>query len=1168
MKNFKKFLTLVLAVMMVVSSVAFSTSAATTKFEDVDTTNETLVKAVDLLSYMGVAKGTSETTFGADELVTRQQFALFIYRLMKGGKDAPAGAANSTKFTDLEDPTYTYAIAWANAEGIVNGKSATTFAPKDPIKLQEAYAMIVRALDWEEEKELVYPFGHIGVAEQDGVELDNGLDADVDYADELTRGDMAILLYNAFFAETGVEETYTVEKEIGKYVYDDDENLINTPTWVLQEYTTNQKLCEKEFGVVEVEYKATGTPNYKLYLENSDSEAIYDGEATYDLGYDAIYFEKVDGSEVNAKAKAVEAPQSAYIKAEDLGMDATELNAAFMGEFTLFVTLDDDNDIEKVLFADCNMTKKTVTDIKLGEVSSNKATSYFEVDGEKTDAKLLSGKLVAGDEEMYVFNAPYSYAKPVYGTVSGAAEKYNLRNEKNLKAINFFMDKEDETKIYTVEISDIVADGYEEDGIYTEQAEDLVEALTQVYYGGLYEADLYDVDGDALYDYISYKPYCIFQVDDDEDCYFLDDSFTTSDDNGDGYYDEDLTISEYDLPYIYTQEADVIAEVDYASEDVVIGYYSQELELVKIAAVVKPTVDRIVNAKPTAGTLTLGSGDKVDGVSAWKLVANFAPEDVVFDAEDYNDSLIFDEDEVVVNELFKAEQFDSEDELELYIYDGVVLFTSDVSTFSKFTENLIIPVTYADNNEVDTLGVEFGGFDSETGERAIYIHAWVDGKEKYVQVLDDEDIDGDYDVVDGDTLVYDNMLCTYEVKDGVYYITPLEMDVYDEDEKLVSKAIFNADSEIPADDFDGTAEEYILEDEKTEKQFFANLGDGLSIQKVAGTRFNIVQADDLTTKVLGYSVELKSYSKIVIREWDADDSEYYYHVYDASNFKKSLDEGVSLDNVKVILSNNKDSKSKENLVLLYAETDDFEFKGDTDKNGYRIVSNYDLVMTEDGEWTISYEVYDPYTGAKVYDVPSVDTAAKASSLTALKAGTIVDLVDGAVDDDSRYVIGDEAALVGNTANLVWITEVDTADGYFAVVPYAELSDREAVEEYVVENAEEFANDIEGEAIESNFIDYDKNTVVSVMSYGEYNSAFWNWGTMSVSSMDAVAAAKKDVLCYNDEATDRNGNYVTKYADYVKAFVSVDRDVDNDENPVAEFVIVIVNGDETAALDAE
>ena len=68
-------------------------------------------------------------------------------------------------------------------------------------------------------------------------------------------------------------------------------------------------------------------------------------------------------------------------------------------------------------------------------------------------------------------------------------------------------------------------------------------------------------------------------------------------------------------------------------------------------------------------------------------------------------------------------------------------------------------------------------------------------------------------------------------------------------------------------------------------------------------------------------------------------------------------------------------------------------------------------------------------------------------------------------------------------------------------------------------------------------------------------------------MSAIANAKKEVLCYNDKAEDRNGNYVTKYADYVKAYVSVDTDVDEDENPVAEFIIVIVNGAENAALDA-
>ena len=148
MRNVKKFLTLVLAVMMVVSAMSFTTSAAVTAFEDVDADNEALVEAVDLLEYMGITKGVSATQFGADQAVTREQFALFMYRLMKGGKDAPASASNTTKFTDLEDATYFYAISWANAKGIINGTSDTTFHPKNGITLQDDYTMVVRALDY------------------------------------------------------------------------------------------------------------------------------------------------------------------------------------------------------------------------------------------------------------------------------------------------------------------------------------------------------------------------------------------------------------------------------------------------------------------------------------------------------------------------------------------------------------------------------------------------------------------------------------------------------------------------------------------------------------------------------------------------------------------------------------------------------------------------------------------------------------------------------------------------------------------------------------------------------------------------------------------------------------------------------------------------------------
>lgn len=134
MRNFKRFLTLALAVVMVASTFAFGASAA--KFTDVDENNEYLTKAVNLLNYVGVVKGTSDTTFGTDELVTREQMAAFIYRLMKKGQSVEGGT-NSSTFTDLEDATFFFMVSWANNQGIIKGTSATTFDPKGSITLQD-----------------------------------------------------------------------------------------------------------------------------------------------------------------------------------------------------------------------------------------------------------------------------------------------------------------------------------------------------------------------------------------------------------------------------------------------------------------------------------------------------------------------------------------------------------------------------------------------------------------------------------------------------------------------------------------------------------------------------------------------------------------------------------------------------------------------------------------------------------------------------------------------------------------------------------------------------------------------------------------------------------------------------------------------------------------------
>lgn len=1194
MKNFKKFLTLVLAVMMVVSSFAFSTSAATTKFEDIDAKNEALVEAVDLLAYMGIAKGKSDTDFGADELVTREQFALFMYRLVKGA-DAPKGS-NSTKFTDLEDPTYFYAISWAAAKGIVNGKSATTFAPKDSIKLQEAYAMIVRALDWEKENDLVYPFGHIEVAEQKGVELDKNLDSDIGYTDELTRGDMAILLYNAFFAETGIEET-------ASYIRATTADEQEATNYIFVEESINPVFCVKYYDAIEVDYQAVATPNKRVGDIDEDGVALLgDEEATYDLGYDAIYFKKVSYDPINLEKVA---PAYTYIAAEDLNnVEADDLDDYFLGEFKMYITVDDDDELEKVLFSDCNMTKKTVSDLTFGVVSSNKEESYYHM-GEnledRTDSKLLSGKITADGEDIYVYNAPYNYTKPTYNGCKTAYDKYVARNADNIIAINFALDDEaedDDEIVVMAEAFDIVSypeedDGDVEDSYFTVQAYELASVFETAYYGGLHEADIYDVDGDGIYDYINYKPYAFFQVDSDKDEEFGDSDFDGSD-------------ADHDFPYIYTNEAKFVIGEDFADEDFVIGYFSEAMETVYVYTVVKPTIDTLDSYRQSKGTITLGNGDVVDVTSAYKLLANMQPltkdngEYETYYGVDFDAETQFDY-QIRACELFDNDLID--DEYEFYIYDGVLLAYGDVDSNFKFTENLIIPTDLfyeysydvdedGEPEDYDTEDIGLYGnddeivrypeqaFDAEAG-KVWYIYAWVDGKTRYVPVVT-EDVEPN--LIDKNGMItkeYLNKLCTYSVDDdGVYTIKSLGYDVDDDDVDVyegVNKDGLDGNYDN-ADEFDGIA---ALDNKKKEDLQYYVDGEAGTITKVAGSRFEIPG--------FARSVDLKAYTKIIIRVFDVEEQEFTWSVYDASTFKKSLDDG-DLTNVSYIVSNNPNSKSRENLVVLYAETTDITFKGETNKQNVRIVSDVRSDDDEDGLWRFYYDLYNPYTGEKVYDVPSVNGEKKASMLDdsdAFERGDIIKLYDGYVDEDKDYTVVDTDALV-------YITEVDEAEGFFAVAKYDDVTNNGTIEckECIEEKVESFSDEVvdfvntyktgskKGEPMvitmgdnddPTNYIAYDKNTVVSVITKDAEFDLIEHWasGKMSLSSMEAIADADKSLLCYNDDATDRNGKLKTGYADYVKAYVSVvDENLEEDELPTADFIIVIVNADEAAALDID
>ncbi|MBO5382968.1 MAG: S-layer homology domain-containing protein [Ruminococcus sp.] len=1111
MRNFKKFLTLVLAVMMVVSAMSFTTTAAT-NFEDVDAENETLVNAVNLLEYMGITKGVSETEFGAEQAVTREQFALFMYRLMKGGKNAPSNASNTTKFVDLEDPTYFYAISWANAQGIINGTSDTTFHPKNGITLQDAYTMIVRALDYEEEEDLIYPHGYIDVAEQEGVELDAGLPSELGYEDALTRGDMAVLLYNAFFAETAIP---TVDERI---VSDGDDG------WYVKEITTYDRLCEKHFGVKEVKYQAVATPHY----------AVGDEEATYDLGYDAIFFALVandDETEVDL------VPDYCYLEPADIGLEADELDNYFLGEFTMFITTDEDGEeIEKVLYADCNMVKKTVSDLKLGTVSSNKAESYYE----GTDAKLLSGKITSGTEVIYAFNAPYTYIKPNYATDADDELKYLQRNENNIAEIDFDLENDDDVDFYVATLgvdeygfSNIVTWPDLTDDYFTAQATELLEKFTQVYYDGLYEADLYDVDGDGVYDYIDYKPYSLFQVDSDEDYDFADSTLDEA------------------IPYVYTNEATVVG-AEFVDEDYVIGYVDEATQTVKIAEVIKPTVSSISKIKSNTGSVVLSDGTPVNVGSAWKLLANFVPSDENGDAvegvvteDSFKDYVLYTANN---SGLLKADRLD-EEEIELYIYNDVVLLYDGVDNNLKFTENLIIPLQVGEN-------LPEKQFNAETGARVWYIYAWVDGVCKYVPVAT-EDVLPELIDVDARELTdeYNMQLCTYTIDaDGVYTIKSLGFDTDDEDDTDY-KGIEKEDVEV-------------LDTDEEDAQFIVVGDTGVTMTKKAGTRFALDGGS------LDRDVVLKSYTKILILVHDTEEDEYEMVEYDATSFKASAE--TAFETVTYLVGNNVDSKSKEDLVLLFATVEDgFDLETKKDKNGQRIVAFSTPGVDENGYYRNYYELLNPFTGTRELDIAgnAYQRTSAGLSEVVLESGTVVELKGGMVDEKDYVAEGEDDYLglirTSNEDGLVWITEYDEADDFIAVVPVsatAEACCKEGFEE-AIEGFEYAGGEVNFDGSEyitvgdntTIFYEVNKNTAISVLTYhSEPGIGATQWGTITLGDLSTIADAKKEYKCYSDKVPDAKGNLTTKYAPYLKAYVSATEADDEDDLPVADYIIVVVD----------
>lgn len=140
-KFYRRLLTLIMAVIMVVGSLPATTLAATKagNFTDVDS-NDYFYNPVKWAIEKKVTSGTTATTFSPKDDCTRGQIVTFLY---KAGNGSPF--SNAKTFSDVKKGKYYYdPVSWAVSKNITSGTSSTTFSPNQSCTRAQAVTFLWR----------------------------------------------------------------------------------------------------------------------------------------------------------------------------------------------------------------------------------------------------------------------------------------------------------------------------------------------------------------------------------------------------------------------------------------------------------------------------------------------------------------------------------------------------------------------------------------------------------------------------------------------------------------------------------------------------------------------------------------------------------------------------------------------------------------------------------------------------------------------------------------------------------------------------------------------------------------------------------------------------------------------------------------------------------------
>lgn len=190
----KKFSVVVVAMVLLICMSCFCITGNAATFADSGTFGS-YATAINYLTNISVIQGYTDGTYGASDMVTRQQMAIFIARIMTGNIRETWKEENATPFVDITPAHYAKAINYVYDNNIIKGVTDTEFDPDASINFEAAYTMLVRMLGYGgEEMDIGWPKTYLEKAEEIG--LTTGV-WETNMKDTVNRAEAAQMIYNA-----------------------------------------------------------------------------------------------------------------------------------------------------------------------------------------------------------------------------------------------------------------------------------------------------------------------------------------------------------------------------------------------------------------------------------------------------------------------------------------------------------------------------------------------------------------------------------------------------------------------------------------------------------------------------------------------------------------------------------------------------------------------------------------------------------------------------------------------------------------------------------------------------------------------------------------------------------------------------------------------------------